>query len=112
MPNRARRTSDYLRGRLGPDLADLGARIGARVGDSAARLGRLLGQVGDLVDDLAADSVAVAREAERLRDVVAAHGATARDAVRAAPRFGRIVSEGLLVAAAYRLHEGAGGPGA
>ena len=112
MPNRARRTSDYLRGRLGPDLADLGARIGARVGDSAARLGRLLGQVGALVDDLAADSVAVAREAERLRDVVAAHGATARDAVRAAPRFGRIVSEGLLVAAAYRLHDAARGPGA
>jgi hypothetical protein len=112
MPSRARRTSDYLRDQLGPDLAGLGAEIGARVGASAARLGRLLGQLGDLVDDLADDSAAVAREAERLRDVAFAHGGAARDAVRAAPRFGRIVSEALLLVAAYRLHRAARGPGA
>lgn len=116
MQGRARRTSDYLRDRLGPDLANLGARLGARlgvrVGDSAALLGRLLGQVGDLVDDLAADSAAVVREAERLRDLVAAQSATVRDAARAAPRFGRIVSEGLLLGAAYRLHGVTRGPGA
>lgn len=112
MPSRARRTSDYLRDRLAPELADLGAQLGARVGASAARLGRLLGQVGDLVDDLAADSAAVAREAERLRDIALGHGATARDAVRAAPRFGRIVREALLLVAAYRLHHATRGPGA
>jgi hypothetical protein len=112
MPTHARRTSNYLRDRLGPDLAGLGAEVGARVGDSAARLGRLLGQLGNLVDDLAADSAAVLREAERLRAAAAQRSATVRDAVRVAPRFGRIVSDALLLVAAYRLHEATRGPGA
>lgn len=112
MQSHARRTSDYLRDRLGPDLAELGAELGARVGDSAARLGRLLGQLGNLVDDLAADSAAVVREADRLRAAAMERSAGIRDAVRVAPRFGRIVRDALLLIAAYRLHDAARGPGA
>ncbi len=112
MPNRARRTSDFLRNRLGADLADLGAEIGGLVGASAARLGLLLERAGDLVDGLAAESAAVAREAERLRDLALGRGTAARDTVRAAPRFGRIVSEAVLLVAAYRLHIATRRPGA
>lgn len=111
MTNRARRASDFLRNRLGADLADLGAEIGGLVGASAARLALLLERAGDLVDDLAADSAAVAREAERLREVVIGRSASARDALRAAPRFARIVREALLLVAAYRLHRAARRPG-
>lgn len=112
MTSRARRASEYLRDRLGPDLEDLGADLGARIGATAARLGRLVGRFGQLVDDLATDSAAVAREAERLRDAALDRSQTLRDAVRAAPRFGRIVSEALLLVAAYRIHALTRGPGA
>jgi ubiquinone biosynthesis protein len=111
MPSQARRASDFLRERLGPDLAELGAALGARVGDSAARLGRLLGQLGNLVDDVAADSAAVAREAEKLRDAAFERSANVRDAIRVAPRFARILSDALLLVAAYRIHAAASGPG-
>lgn len=111
MPPYARRVSDSFRDRLGPELADLGAELGARIGLGAARLGRLLSHVGDLVDDLAADSAAVVREAERLRDAAYERSHTVRDAVRAAPRFARIASDLLLLVAAYRLHEATRAPG-
>jgi ubiquinone biosynthesis protein len=111
MPSHARRTGDYFRERLGPDLASLGAELGARVGESAARLGRLLGHLGDLVDDLAADSADVAREAERLGAAALERSAGLRDAVRVAPRFARIVGDAFLLVAAYRLHDAARRPG-
>lgn len=112
MTSRTRRASDFLRDRLGPDIENLGADLGARLGASARTLGRLVGRLGSLVDDLATDSAAVAREAERLRDAAYDRSQTLRDAVRAAPRFGRIVSEALLLVAAYRLHALTRGPGA
>ncbi len=112
MTSHARRASSYLRFGLGTDLADLGAEIGAQIGVSAARLGRLLGHIGDLVDDIAADSASVVREAERLRSAAFERSAPLRDAVRAAPRFARIVSDALLLIAAYRIHDATRRPGA
>jgi ubiquinone biosynthesis protein len=90
----------------------LGADLGAALGASAARLGGLLAQLADLVDDIAADSAAVLREAEGLHAAAMERSAALRDTVRAAPRFGRVVSDAVLLVAAYRLHAATRGPGA
>lgn len=70
----------------------------------------LAGNVGELIDGVTTDSRLVMRE---VRDLLTAAGFAARDLVRAAPRFSRIVRDILRIAAAYRVHDsverGAGG---
>ncbi|CAG1006039.1 aarF domain-containing kinase [Myxococcaceae bacterium] len=110
--DRKRRTTDYLRERLGPDIEELGTEIGARIGASAALLGRFVGRIGRMVDELATDSISVASEAARLREAALERGRSLRGVVRAAPRASRIIGEAALLVAAYRIHEVTRGPGA
>jgi ubiquinone biosynthesis protein len=58
-----------------------------------------------LVIDLARDGTAVGREAQALYAVTASAAALLGEAARGTPRFGRILTEGLRIAAAYRLHQ-------
>jgi ubiquinone biosynthesis protein len=75
------------------------------VGASARLVTNLLGNVERLVSDLVGDSAAVARESEQLYAAAAAAAQSVSTAVKATPRFWRVVQEVVRLAAAYRIHE-------
>ncbi len=80
-------------------------RLARMVGASASLVANVLDNVERIVADATVDALAVARESEQLYGLVSVHAATAREAVRAAPRFARIVGEVVRIAAGYRLAE-------
>jgi ubiquinone biosynthesis protein len=77
----------------------------ARTADQAVSLiARCVGHVQRLVDDVRRDADAVARDSEALYAAIAERAVGMRDAVRASPRFARIVGEMLRLTASYRAH--------
>jgi ubiquinone biosynthesis protein len=64
----------------------------------------VLENINQLVTDVREDSLEIARESEELYHSAGERAGNVRDAVRAAPRFGRILKEGLWVLASYRVH--------
>ncbi len=72
-------------------------------------VGNILDNVERLVSGVVRDSVDVARESEALYDAAGDSLEAVRDAVRATPRFARIVGEGLRLVASYRVHEAKAG---
>ena len=88
-----------------PELA-AAARRATDVTLAAARLvGRVLGNVERLVVDTTRDALAVARESEALYRTASEAAAGVAVAVRASPRFTRILAEAARLAARYRLHQ-------
>jgi ubiquinone biosynthesis protein len=75
------------------------------VGASANLVSNVLVNSERLVADVVGDSAAVARESEALYASAAEGASAVREAVRATPRFSRVVSELLRLVAAYRVHE-------
>ena len=79
----------------------------ARVARVANRIGRLIihlaGNIERLVGDVVRDSSDLARETEQLSVAVARTAVQVHAAVRATPRFSRIVKEVIALAARYRL---------
>ncbi len=71
---------------------------------SADLFGHVVHNATRLVGDLRRDGAELARHAEALYILAARRTRDARDTVRAAPRVTRIVTEGLRIAAGYRLH--------
>jgi len=71
---------------------------------SAALVANLLEHVEALVGDVATDAADVGRECLDLWDAAAARATAVADAVRAAPRFGRVAGELLRIIAEYRWH--------
>ncbi|MGB0592243.1 MAG: ABC1 kinase family protein [Myxococcota bacterium] len=73
--------------------------------DSSAELfGHMVSNATRLVGDLRRDGVELARHAEEFYIAAAQRSRGVRDAMRATPRVSRIVTEGLRIAAGYRLH--------
>ena len=82
-----------------------GVRAAARAVDNVLEMvGNVLGHVDKIVDDVARDSRTVARESEALYRTATSRASSVQGAIRATPRFWRIVSEGVRIVAAYRLH--------
>lgn len=71
---------------------------------SLALVGTVIGRTERLVRDVRRDSKAVADESVALYAAAARAGSSVREAVRATPRFTRIVTAGLRVLAGYRIH--------
>lgn len=92
-------------GALGAQLAASVERVGRVVGASATLVAHVLGHVDRLVDDVLGDAAAIAREADALYQAATVAAEQVGSAVRAAPRFSRIVREVVRIVAAYRLHE-------
>jgi len=86
-------------------VVDTIRRVVDVVGASATLVGNVLVNSERLVADVVGDSAAVARESEALYAAAAEGASAVRDAVRATPRFSRVVSELLRLVAAYRVHE-------
>ena len=76
-------------------------RVASATGNLALNV---LSNVERLVVDLVRDSTSVARESEALYVSAVAAAEHVSAAVRAAPRFSRILSEAARIGAAYRLH--------
>jgi ubiquinone biosynthesis protein len=75
------------------------------IADSSAELiGHVVSNTVRLVGDLRRDGVELARHAEDLYIVAAQRSRSVRGAMRATPRVSRIVTEGIRIAAGYRLH--------
>lgn len=86
------------------DAVDFWGRI-SEVGSAAGELvANAVENAMRLVDDLTADSRAVAGDALAVYTAAVDAAAVARDAARATPRFARIVQDVLRIAAAYRIH--------
>ena len=86
-------------------VLEMATRVSRVAGASATLVAHMLGNVERMVTDLVADSTEVARESEVLYTMAAQHAASVQAAIRATPRFTRVVSEVLRVVAAYRLHQ-------
>lgn len=71
---------------------------------SLGLVGMVLGRTEKLVRDVRRDSRAVADESVALYAVASRAAISVREAVRATPRFTRIVTVGLRVLAGYRIH--------
>lgn len=94
-------TREPARKRAPEDLWVEGAE---RVAELASALVRTVGHhVRALVEDVADDSIDVAREAEALYESARDRVGDAREAVRAAPRLTRVVSEGFTLLARHRV---------
>jgi len=82
--------------------------------NAGATVAKTLGRIDKLIDDVARDSRRIARDSQELYDAVADQMRGAQDAVRATPRFARIVSEMTALSVRYRMHrirrEAAGRP--
>ncbi len=78
--------------------------FGHAIDNALSLVGNVLGHVDKLVDDVTRDSRAVAQESEALYRAATARAGSVRDAIRSTPRFWRIVSEGVRIVAAYRVH--------
>jgi ubiquinone biosynthesis protein len=90
---------------FGAQLAAGIDRVGRVMGASATLVAHVLGHVDRLVDDVLGDAGEIAREGDALYKATTVAAGQVSAAVRAAPRFGRIVREVVRVVAAYRLHE-------
>ncbi|MCC6998399.1 MAG: AarF/ABC1/UbiB kinase family protein [Deltaproteobacteria bacterium] len=94
-------------GAAAPSVAAGCAAGAARVARVANRIGRLVlhlaGNLERLVGDVVRDSSDLARETEQLSVAVARTAVQVHAAVRATPRFSRIVKEVIALAARYRL---------
>jgi ubiquinone biosynthesis protein len=87
------------------EVVSAGIQRAAEVVSAATSLvTNVLAHVDDLVGDVTRDSAAVARETEALYRAAAVQTTAVRGAVRATPRFARIVSELVKIIAAYRIH--------
>lgn len=75
------------------------------VDSSLALVGTVLGRTERLVRDVRRDSRAVADESVALYAAAARVAGSVGEAVRATPRFTRIVTAGLRVLAGYRIHQ-------
>ena len=71
---------------------------------SAELIGHVVSNAARLVGDLRRDGAELARQAEDFYITAAQRSRSVRGAVRATPRVSRIVTEGLRIAAGYRLH--------
>jgi ubiquinone biosynthesis protein len=67
-------------------------------------IGNVLGNIDRLVDDVRRDSSGIARDSQALYGAAAARASVVRDTVFATPRMARVVSDGMRIIAAYRLH--------
>lgn len=97
-----------------PDL-DFGADAASAVSDVLGRVAavacasldlaaHVASRVERIVDDVVADSRAVAEQSEALYRLAAERAAALGIVVRATPRFARVTGEVLRIAAAYRVH--------
>lgn len=79
--------------------------LAAAIEASLDLFGHLLGNVDRLVESAIRDSQEVAGDARSLYRTAMERAGLARDTVKATPRMIRIVSEGMRIIAAYRIHE-------
>lgn len=79
------------------------ARVARVVGASADLVSHVLRHVERLVADVTADSARVAAESQALYGVAMSRAASVRDAIRATPRFTKIVGEAVRLVALYKL---------
>lgn len=91
-----RRTSDPIR--------ETFTRVSDVLHASLDLVSNVLENVNQLIADVRDDSVEIAHESEELYHSANERAAQLRDVVRAAPRFARILKEGLTVLASYRVH--------
>jgi ubiquinone biosynthesis protein len=97
---RHHRRSEY--DTTGEAVAGIFATVADVADASLTLVSNVVGHVERLVDDVARDAGGVAREVGDLWSVTSARAATLTSAVRAAPRFTRVVGEILRIVAAYR----------
>lgn len=71
---------------------------------SLTLVGTVLGRTEKLVRDIRRDSRTVADETTALWEAASGAASSVREAVRATPRFTRIVTAGLRILASYRVH--------
>ena len=84
-------------------VSEWAERIGTVVNASLDLVGNLLGNVDRLVDEVCRDSSGVARESAALYDSAGEQVGAIQAAIRATPRFTRIVGEGIRIVASYRV---------
>jgi predicted unusual protein kinase regulating ubiquinone biosynthesis (AarF/ABC1/UbiB family) len=84
-------------------MKESAARVKNVLTASSLLVARVAGNVERLIEELSWDSGRVAAEAQALYGELTAAGQAARLAVRATPRFARIVAEGAAIAVAYRV---------
>jgi ubiquinone biosynthesis protein len=94
------RTSEY--DAAAEAVAGLFSTVADVADASLILVGNVVEHVEQLVEDVVRDAGGVAREVGDLWSVTSARAATAASALRAAPRFTRVVGEILRIVAAYR----------
>lgn len=91
---------------MAPSVARAARVVGASanlVANVIHNLDRLLGNVDQLVAEVTFDANKLAAESQALYQLALARAVSVRDAIRATPRFTRILTEVARVAAAYKL---------
>jgi ubiquinone biosynthesis protein len=85
-------------------MHDRGPGIGRALERSLDLVGNALGNVDRLIATVVSDGRQIAEESQALFRTAAGRAGLVRDTVRATPRMIRIVSEGMKIIAAYRIH--------
>lgn len=80
-------------------------RVGEIVGASLDLVQNVLRNVDRMVTDVRRDSVTIAQASQDLYGAAAGQIGAVREAIRATPRFTRIVTQGVRVLASYKVYE-------